>query len=95
MKPNCGHEKRRLHARPGKRIGKPGVRHGGTLFLDEIESMPLAQIRVKLLRVLQEQNWSGWVPTEHQVDLRIIAATKPDLFDEARAGRFREDSAYR
>jgi two-component system C4-dicarboxylate transport response regulator DctD len=27
--------------------------------------------------------------------LRIIAATKPDLLDEARAGRFREDLAYR
>ncbi|KTC41416.1 C4-dicarboxylate ABC transporter [Pseudomonas sp. ABAC21] len=30
-----------------------------------------------------------------QVDLRIIAATKPDLLEEARAGRFREDLAYR
>ena len=29
------------------------------------------------------------------VDLRIIAATKPDLLEEARAGRFREDLAYR
>ena len=30
-----------------------------------------------------------------EVDLRIIAATKPDLLEEARAGRFREDLAYR
>ncbi|MCY1447521.1 C4-dicarboxylate transport transcriptional regulatory protein DctD [compost metagenome] len=27
--------------------------------------------------------------------MRIIAATKPDLLEEARAGRFREDLAYR
>ncbi|WP_134929204.1 sigma-54 dependent transcriptional regulator, partial [Pseudomonas protegens] len=30
-----------------------------------------------------------------KVDLRVIAATKPDLLEEARAGRFREDLAYR
>jgi two-component system C4-dicarboxylate transport response regulator DctD len=29
------------------------------------------------------------------VDLRIIAATKPDLLEAARAGHFREDLAYR
>nr|GFC20941.1 nodulation protein W, putative [Tanacetum cinerariifolium] len=30
-----------------------------------------------------------------EVDLRIVAATKPDLLEEARSGRFREDLAYR
>jgi two-component system C4-dicarboxylate transport response regulator DctD len=65
------------------------------LFLDEIESMPLAQ-QVKLLRVLQEQKLERLGSNQSiRVDLRIIAATKPDLLDEARAGRFREDLAYR
>jgi len=79
----------------GKRIGKLEYAHGGTLFLDEIESMPLAQ-QVKLLRVLQEQKLERLGSNQSiHVDLRIIAATKPDLLEEARAGRFREDLAYR
>ncbi|BCQ64354.1 hypothetical protein PBOI14_61040 [Pseudomonas sp. Boi14] len=57
--------------------------------------MPLAQ-QVKLLRVLQEQKLERLGSNQSiKVDLRIIAATKPDLLDEARAGRFREDLAYR
>lgn len=57
--------------------------------------MPLAQ-QVKLLRVLQEQKLERLGANQSiDVDLRIIAATKPDLLDEARAGRFREDTAYR
>ncbi len=49
--------------------------------------------QVKLLRVLQEQKLERLGSNQSiRVDLRIIAATKPDLLDEARAGRFREDS---
>jgi two-component system C4-dicarboxylate transport response regulator DctD len=49
-----------------------------------------------LLRVLQEQKLERLGSNQSiKVDLRIIAATKPDLLDEARAGRFREDLAYR
>ncbi|MCF5052407.1 response regulator [Pseudomonas syringae] len=90
-----GHESGAFTGAQGKRIGKLEYAHGGTLFLDEIESMPLAQ-QVKLLRVLQEQKLER-LGSNHsiQVDLRIIAATKPDLLEEARAGRFREDLAYR
>ncbi|VVN28789.1 C4-dicarboxylate transport transcriptional regulatory protein DctD [Pseudomonas fluorescens] len=90
-----GHESGAFTGAQGKRIGKLEYADGGTLFLDEIESMPLAQ-QVKLLRVLQEQKLER-LGSNHSinVDLRIIAATKPDLLDEARAGRFREDLAYR
>lgn len=57
--------------------------------------MPLAQ-QVKLLRVLQEQKLERLGANQSiKVDLRVIAATKPDLLEEARAGRFREDLAYR
>ncbi|MEB0045101.1 MULTISPECIES: sigma-54 dependent transcriptional regulator [unclassified Pseudomonas] len=90
-----GHESGAFTGATGKRIGKLEYADGGTLFLDEIESMPLAQ-QVKLLRVLQEQKLERLGSNQSiRVDLRIIAATKPDLLDEARAGRFREDLAYR
>ncbi|WP_433785354.1 sigma-54-dependent transcriptional regulator [Pseudomonas frederiksbergensis] len=90
-----GHESGAFTGAQGKRIGKLEYADGGTLFLDEIESMPLAQ-QVKLLRVLQEQKLERLGSNQSiHVDLRIIAATKPDLLDEARAGRFREDLAYR
>ncbi|EZI26715.1 sigma-54-dependent transcriptional regulator [Pseudomonas extremaustralis] len=90
-----GHESGAFTGAQGKRIGKLEYAHGGTLFLDEIESMPLAQ-QVKLLRVLQEQKLERLGSNQSiRVDLRIIAATKPDLLEEARAGRFREDLAYR
>ncbi|MFF7708142.1 sigma 54-interacting transcriptional regulator [Pseudomonas sp. NPDC007930] len=90
-----GHESGAFTGAQGKRIGKLEFAHRGTLFLDEIESLPLAQ-QAKLLRVLQErrlERLGGNASIE--VDLRIVAATKPDLLDEARAGRFREDLAYR
>ncbi|WP_397451569.1 sigma-54-dependent transcriptional regulator [Pseudomonas sp. NA-150] len=90
-----GHESGAFTGAQGKRIGKLEYADGGTLFLDEIESMPLAQ-QVKLLRVLQEQRLERLGSNQSiHVDIRIIAATKPDLLDEARAGRFREDLAYR
>lgn len=90
-----GHESGAFTGASGKRIGKLEYADGGTLFLDEIESMPLAQ-QVKLLRVLQEQKLERLGSNQSiRVDLRIVAATKPDLLDEARAGRFREDLAYR
>jgi len=90
-----GHESGAFTGAQGKRIGKLEYANGGTLFLDEIESMPLAQ-QAKLLRVIQEHKLERLGANQSiSVDLRIIAATKPDLLDEARAGRFREDLAYR
>jgi len=90
-----GHESGAFTGAQGKRIGKLEFADGGTLFLDEIESMPLAQ-QVKLLRVIQERRFERLGSNQSiEVNLRIIAATKPDLLDEARAGRFREDLAYR
>ncbi|WP_248917200.1 sigma-54-dependent transcriptional regulator [Pseudomonas entomophila] len=90
-----GHESGAFTGAQGKRIGKLEYANGGTVFLDEIESMPLAQ-QAKLLRVIQEQKLERLGANQSiAVDLRIIAATKPDLLEEARAGRFREDLAYR
>ncbi|MND97151.1 C4-dicarboxylate transport transcriptional regulatory protein DctD [compost metagenome] len=90
-----GHESGAFTGAQGKRIGKLEYADGGTVFLDEIESMPLAQ-QAKLLRVLQEKKLERLGANQSiSVDLRIIAATKPDLLELARAGRFREDLAYR
>ncbi|MGE8315398.1 MAG: sigma-54-dependent transcriptional regulator [Pseudomonas putida] len=90
-----GHESGAFTGAQGKRIGKLEYANGGTVFLDEIESMPLAQ-QAKLLRVIQEQKLERLGANQSiSVDLRVIAATKPDLLEEARAGRFREDLAYR
>lgn len=90
-----GHESGAFTGAQGKRIGRIEHAHGGTLFLDEIESLPLAQ-QVKLLRVLQEKSLERLGSNRSiQVDLRVISAVKPDLLDEVKAGRFREDLYYR
>lgn len=90
-----GHESGAFTGAQGKRIGRIEHADGGTLFLDEVESLPLAQ-QVKLLRVLQERTLERLGSNKSiQVDLRVISAAKPDLLDEVKAGRFREDLYYR
>ncbi|PTS82459.1 DNA-binding response regulator [Pseudomonas sp. HMWF032] len=90
-----GHESGAFTGAQGKRIGRIEHADGGTLFLDEVESLPLAQ-QVKLLRVLQEKTLERLGSNRSiQVDLRVISAVKPDLLDEVKAGRFREDLYYR
>ena len=90
-----GHESGAFTGAQNKRIGRIEHADGGTLFLDEVESLPLAQ-QVKLLRVLQEKTLErlGSNRSIH-VDLRVISAVKPELLDEVKAGRFREDLLYR
>jgi len=81
-----------------KKGGKPGkieLANGGTFFLDEIGDMPLA-MQVKLLRVLQEheiEHIGGSKPIP--VDVRILSATRRNLFEMMTAGTFREDLYYR
>ena len=68
---------------------------GGTLFLDEIGELSLP-IQVKLLRVLQEEEFYKLGSTKNmKVDLRIIVATNKNLFEEINTGNFRKDLFFR
>ena len=90
-----GHEKGAFTGAIGQKRGKLELAHEGTLFLDEVgELTPL--IQVKLLRVLQEQEFErvGGM-RQVKVDLRIIAATNKDLEEAVSKGLFRQDLYYR
>ena len=81
-----------------KRGGNPGkfeIADGGTIFLDEIGEMPL-DMQTRLLRVIQEGVVSRvGSNSQFPVDVRIIAATNKDLYEEVSKGNFRLDLYYR
>ena len=67
----------------------------GTIFLDEIGTAP-ASVQVRLLRVLQEKEVTKIGATKPQkIQIRIIAATNEDLYQQVQKGTFREDLYYR
>ena len=78
--------------------GKMGLfeaANSGTVFLDEIGDLPI-QLQGKLLRVLQEKSVTRiGSHTPIPLDVKIIAATNRNLFDDVKANSFREDLYYR
>ncbi|MCA8982305.1 MAG: sigma-54 dependent transcriptional regulator [Planctomycetaceae bacterium] len=90
-----GHVKGAFTSAFENRTGRFEASHGGTIFLDEINSMSFP-LQVKLLRVLQEQEFERVGDTRTiSVDTRIVAATNRELLEEVEQGKFREDLYYR
>ncbi|MBK7257343.1 MAG: sigma-54-dependent Fis family transcriptional regulator [Ignavibacteriae bacterium] len=90
-----GHEKGAFTGAIRRHDGYVERAAGGTLFIDEIDDLPM-DLQPRLLRVLQEKEivrvgGSSIIP----VDVRILAASKVELQDEVKAGRFRPDLFYR
>ena len=90
-----GHERGAFTTAVRTRKGRFELADGGTLFLDEIAECP-AETQVKLLRVLQEQEFERVGGNETiRVDVRLICATNKDLKKELAEKRFREDLYFR
>ncbi len=90
-----GHVRGAFSGAVADRRGKFELADGGTLFLDEVGELSLA-VQAKLLRVLQGgQLQRLGSDREHQVNVRVIAATNRDLAHEVCAGRFRADFYHR
>lgn len=76
-------------------IGRFELADNSTIFLDEIGEMPL-ELQAKLLRAIENGVFQRLgSPNSIKVDIRIIAATNRNLFDEVKTGGFRSDLYYR
>src|SRR5262249_20223963 len=90
-----GHERGAFIGANATKIGRFELANQGTLFLDEVGEIPL-ELQVKLLRVLQEQEFERLGSTRTlRVNVRVIAATNRDLARMVEEQKFRSDLYYR
>jgi len=90
-----GHEKGAFTNAIRTRIGRFELSNGGSIFLDEIAEMS-PHLQVKLLRILQEQEFERLGGTKTiKCDIRVIAATNQNLDKLVEENKFREDLYYR
>jgi two-component system, NtrC family, response regulator HydG len=90
-----GHTKGAFTGAIGDKKGKFELANGGTLFLDEINSLPM-NMQPKFLRALQEneiQKLGNEKTTK--INIRIIAASNNNIYEDVKNGSFREDLFYR
>jgi DNA-binding NtrC family response regulator len=90
-----GHEKGAFTGADRTRHGALERAQGGTLFIDELVDLRL-DLQPRLLRVLEEREVrrvGGNTPIK--LDVRIIAASRFDLWREVQDKRFREDLYFR
>jgi DNA-binding NtrC family response regulator len=79
----------------GEYVGALEQADGGTLFLDEICEMD-PRLQTKMLHFLQDPEFRRVGGSERlRVDVRIVATTNRDPYDEIRKGRLRDDLYYR
>lgn len=90
-----GHVKGAFTGAQFQKAGLFEAAHRGTLFLDEVGEMSL-DLQSKLLRTLENltiRKIGG--QEEIPVDVRIVAATNRDLYQDTHSGQFRSDLFYR
>ncbi len=69
--------------------------HGGTIFLDELDGVP-PPVQARLLRVVEERKVRPvGADQEHDIDVRIVAASRASLPARVAEGAFRPDLFYR
>ncbi|MDC8449659.1 MAG: sigma 54-interacting transcriptional regulator [Nitrospira sp.] len=90
-----GHEKGAFTGAIATKVGRFELADRGTLFLDEVGEIPL-ELQVKLLRVLQEQEFERLGGTRTiRTNVRVVAATNRDLSQMVEEQKFRSDLYYR
>ena len=90
-----GHERGAFTGAIATKVGRFELADRGTIFLDEVGEIPL-ELQVKLLRVLQEQEFERLGSTKTvRVNVRVIAATNRDLVQMVEDQTFRNDLFYR